>query len=220
MNKNKLSLLALSLASMPALAGTMGPVTTEKFFLLEGGVAYTHAFYKDRAVFPESYTPFTPNGYAINPNHFYPENFWGGYAGVSFYFPGWLLNTRYSLYEARTEVNHHAGTRIKLQPAKLAFTTDKVWGDINQFSMGLGAGAVIETLNKGEARIHVSLDNPISESFQGRSIINPLVEAFAMYRCTNNFGVKLNVEYQIPVSRTFGHGDLNVGLGVNYALPV
>ncbi|KTC96131.1 hypothetical protein [Legionella erythra] len=213
--------LALAIASTSAFAGTMGPVvTSEKFFLIEGGLAYTHAFYKDSAVFAESFTPVTPAGFAINPNNFYPKNFWGGYMGLSFYFPSWLLNARYSLYESKEETNYTAGTVIELQPAKLAFTADKVWGNINQLSYGLGAGAIVETLNKGEARIHIAADNPVSETFQGRTQINPLVEGFVMYRFANNFGAKFNLEYQIPVSRTFGDGDLNLSLGINYALPV
>lgn len=218
--KNKISILALALTSIPAFSGTMGPIGSEKFFLVEGGLAYTHTFYNSNAVFAESFTPVTPNGFSINPKHFYPENFIGGYAGLSFYFPGWLLNTRYSLFENRTKINYVAGTAISLQPSKLAFTADKVWGNFHQLSYGLGGGAVIESLAKGRALINVTADNPVSESFQGRSQINPLVEGFLMYRCTNNFGVKFNLEYQIPVTRTMGNGDLNLSLGINYAWPV
>lgn len=220
MNKNKI-MLSLLLASSTACAGTMGPImAADKFFLVEGGVAYSHAFYKDRAIFPESITPFTPSGFAVNPNDFFPNDFFGGYAGMSFYFPGWLVNTRYTVYEHKTKVNSLAGTAIGFGPSKLSFTADRVWGNFYELSYGLGAGAVLETLNKGGAIIDLDDNNPLSESFQGRSRLDALVEAMIMYRCTNNFGTKLNVEYQIPVNNVFGHGDINVNLGINYAFPI
>lgn len=218
--KNKISILALALASIPAFAGTMGAAAPERLFFVEGGFAYSHVFYNSHAIFPESFTTTTPDGFAINPQQFYPADFYGGYFGASFYFPGWLLNTRYSIFGNQSKVNTIAGTSISLQPSKLAFTADAVGGNIQELSYGLGAGAVIESLNNGEARIAVHTTNPASESLQGRTQVNPLVEGFVMYRFANNVGAKLNLEYQIPINNTMGNGDLNLSLGLNYAWPV
>jgi len=220
MNKNKISFLALALTSSSLFAGSMGMAPSEKLFILEGGVSYSHTFYKNNVVFPESYTAVTPTGFSINPSSFYPNDYFGGYAGLSFYFPDWLLNARYNLYGSERKANNRAGTIIKLAPAKLTFTADKVWGNINQLSYGLGGGAVIETVNKGYAQVALSTDNPPSESLAGRTHTAPLVEGFVMYRFANNFGTKFNVEYQIPTNNAFARGDLNLNLGINYAFPV
>jgi hypothetical protein len=216
----KLKVIAFVLTSSSAFAGAMGAISTDKFFLLEGGLAYDHVFYKDNVTFSESYTPVTPNGFAINPKKFYPNNFFGGYAGLSFYFPSWLLNARYNLYSNESKSNLNAGTLIKFKPSGLSFTADKIFGNFNQFSFGLGGGVVIQSINEGSARINLRSNRPLSESLQGRSHVEPLVEAFIMHRCNNNWGIKLNAEYQISTGRTFGYGDLNINLGINYAFPV
>ncbi len=222
MNNKKLSALLLALAATASNAGTMGPaVTPERLLLIEGGVSYTHAFYDSFSLFPESRSPFNPSGFGINPRDFYPNDFWGGYIGASLYTPSnWLLNARYDMYSNERKYNAVAETIIELAPVKLSFTVDKVWGNFSDLSFGLGAGAVVESLNDGELFVPVDVHNPPSESFQGRTIIDPLVEAFVMYRFVNNFGIKLNAAYQIPFNTKFGNGDVNVNLGCNYAFPI
>lgn len=218
MNKNKISALLLAMASAASNAGTMGTPAPTYMLLLEAGASYSNSFYRDNAIFPESRTSATPYGYSINLNDFYPNNFWGGYIGASIYLPSdWLLNTRYDMYQEKTQINYLAETEINIAPSRLSFSIDKLWGNINMFSYGLGAGAVIETLNEGNFWVSLNSNNPISESIQGRSVINPLVEAFTMYRF-GNIGIKLNAAYQIPVNNKFGNGDMNVNLGFNYAI--
>lgn len=218
MNNKKFSALFLALASTTGFAGTMGPVSAPQvLLLLEAGASYSNSFYDSNSVFPESMTLFTPAGFAINGNDFYPNNFWGGYIGSSLYFSqNWLLNTRLDMYGKRTKSNTVAGTSISLAPARLSFTADKVLGDFNALSFGVGAGAVVESLSDGDFFITPSSTNPAGESLQGKTILNPLVEAFGMYRF-GNVGVKLNAAYQIPLTNKFGSGDVNVNLGVNYA---
>lgn len=220
MKKLKYSALALAIASSSSFAGGMGEVMPEKLLFIEGGVAYTHAFYKSSIRPVESYTTFTPNGVAMDPKDFYPQDFFGGYIGASIYMSDWLMNTRYDMYGSKSKHNQAASTRISLAPAKLSFTLDKVWGDIHSMSYGLGGGAVIETSNDGDSYVNIAANNPASESIQGRSRIDPLVEGFLMYRFANNFGVKFNAAYQIPVNNKFGQGDLNLNLGINYAFPI
>ncbi|MFC3909247.1 hypothetical protein ACFORL_09200 [Legionella dresdenensis] len=222
MNNKKICALAFALASTASQAGTMGPAyVPERLLFVEGGVSYSHAFYDSYAVFPESRTLITPNGYAINPKRTYPNDFFGGYIGSSIYWPSdWLMNTRYDMYGEKTRRNYTAGTAARLAPTKLSFTLDKVFGDIRTFSYGIGAGAIVETLNEGDFLVVVSADNPSSESIQGRTRIDPLVEGFAMYRFDNGFGIKFNAGYQIPVNSKFGSGDLNLNLGINYAFSI
>lgn len=220
MNNKKIAAALLAMAASSSYAGGMGPMP-ERLLLLEAGFAYTHSFYDSRVVFPESRTAITPNGYAINPKNFYPEDFYGGYIGASLYFPqNWLLNGRFDMFGKRDKTNAAAETYISIAPAKLSLTVDKVFGDFNQLSYGLGAGAVVETTNEGDMVVTVRANNPMSESIQGRTRIDPLVEGFVMYRFDNNFGVKFNAAYQIPLNNKFGNGDLNLNLGVNYAFPV
>lgn len=219
MNNKKLSALVLALASTTSFAGTMGPIASPQLMLLlEAGASYSYAFYDDNAVFPESATVFAPNGFAVNLNDFYPNNFWGGYIGASVFFPQyWMANMRYDMFGTDDKVNALAQTRISLAVTKLSLTVDKVFGDINSFSYGVGGGAVIESLNDGSFNITPAFFSNIpSESIQGRTIMDPLLEAFAMYRM-GNFGVKLNGAYQIPVNTHFGSGDINLNLGLNYS---
>jgi hypothetical protein len=216
MNNKKIGALLLAIASTSSFAGTMGPIATaspERLLFIEGGFSYSYAFYANDNVFPEA--PAFP----FDGNDFYPNNFLGGYIGTSLYLPqDWLINMRYDMFGQRTKYNETADVAVSLAPSKLSFTLDKVWGDINTLSYGAGAGAVVEVLNDGN---FVSADPTYpSESIQGRSSTSPLVEAFTMYRFANNFGLKLNAGYQIPINKKFGDGDLNVNLGVNYAFAI
>lgn len=222
MNNKKIAALLLALASTASNAGSMGPaVMPERLLLLEAGASYSHAFYGDNNVFGESRTAFNPFGFNVNSSDFYPNDFVGGYIGASLYVPSnWLLNARYDMYGEKSKDNFAAQTEISLSPVRLSFTVDKVFGNFNELSFGLGGGAVIESLNDGDFRVPVSLTNPPSESLQGQTIIDPLVEAFAMYRFANNFGIKFNAAYQIPVQNKFGNGDLNLNLGINYAFSI
>ncbi|MBN9231557.1 MAG: hypothetical protein J0I93_11995 [Legionella sp.] len=221
MTKQNLGALVLAMASATSFAGSMGDVVTpERLLLIEGGVSYSHNYYSDRAFFAESINSFTPAGYVINPNDFYPNDFFGGYIGASVYFPSdWLTNFRYDMYGKKRNTHHTLPLYIDFAPVRLSFTVDKVFGDFRAFSFGVGGGAVVETLNEGNY-VNYDLTRPPSESLQGRTRIDPLVEGFAMYRFANNFGVKFNLAYQIPVNNKFSNGDLNLNLGLNYAFPI
>lgn len=222
MNNQKIGALLLAMASASSFAGTMGgAMAPERLLLIEGGVSYSHSYFNDHAVFAESRTTITPTGFSINPNNFYPNDFVGGYIGASLYMPSdWLMNGRYDMYGQKSKLNRLAETFISLAPVRLSFTVDKVFGNFSALSFGVGGGAVVESLNEGNAEIAVNTFNPASESLQGRTRIDPLVEGFAMYRFVNNVGVKFNLGYQIPVNNKFGNGDLNLNLGLNYAFPV
>lgn len=220
MEAQKSKILLCVALSISALSSSVNAMVSDKLVFLEGGFSYSHAYYENSATFAESSTQATPTGYSINPNDFYPQNYYGGYIGLSLYSSNWLLNTRYDMYSSESKTNSAAGTKISLAPARLSLSLDRVWGQIDRFSYGIGAGVVNETLNKGEANIAVSTDNPSSESLQGRSRLDPLVEGFLMYHFSPNLGTKLNVAYQIPLNNKFGRGDLNVNLGLNYSLPL
>ncbi|QDP72231.1 hypothetical protein FOG18_06495 [Legionella israelensis] len=224
MKKNCFTAIVLAASSAVSYAGTMGPAVIDHHqLMIEGGFSYLHTFYKDRVVPPESRTAFFPFGFPIDPSDFYPENFYGGYIGLSYYVPNWLLNSRLSMYGTETERNRRHDTSVSLSPVRLVFSADRVFGDINNTSFGIGAGAVITNNNDGEY-----LEGPRAEpgtershSLAGESTrIDPIVEAFVMQRFANNFNVKFNAEYQIPVNDSHSHGDLVLSLGVNYAMNV
>lgn len=220
MNKMKFSAIALVLASSSAFSGTMGAVVApERLLLIEGGLSYSHIFMKSRVVTPESRVPAFPNGVVVNLQNFYPECFFGGYMGASLYMADWLINNRLDLYGQASKHNAPASTRISVAPAKFSLTLDRVFGDINSLSYGIGAGAVLRTNNEGEFIVNPG-NNAFSETIQGRARFDPQVEAFAMYRMDNGFGVKFNAGYQIPVNDQFSNGSVNLNLGVNYAFPV
>ncbi|HAF87136.1 MAG: hypothetical protein CMF38_00155 [Legionellaceae bacterium] len=222
MNLTKTSALIAVLASATSFAGTMGEINLpERLLLLEAGAAYSHSFYTNSATFPETITPAFPSGVAIDPARFYPNNFWGGYIGSSIYFPtNWLINTRLDMFASESKANLAAGTRQKLSPVHFSLSVDKVLGDFNAMSFGLGAGAIFENVNDGNMYVTLAPNNPPSQSVQGRTRIDPLVEAFVMYRFDNNFGVKFNAAYQIPLNNKFSNGDLNLNLGLNYSFPI
>lgn len=191
--------------------------------LIEAGINYFHTFYRSSITPPESRTADFPNGFAISPNSFYPNNFWGGYIGLSYYTHHWLLNSRYNMYSSKSKTNSSADVRIELAPVSLVFTADKVWGDINCTSFGVGAGAVIANLNDGEF-IQGPTAEPGTEgshSLAGEGTrIDPVIEAFVMQRFYDHFNVKLNAAYQIPYYSANSRGDLAVALGINYAINV
>lgn len=221
MNNKKIGALVLAIASTSSFAGTMGAVMApERLLLIEGGAAYSHSFYQDNAIFAESRSPAFPTGFRVDAGDFYPNDFVGGYIGASLYSPqDWLLNFRYDMYGKKSKEASIGGVKIDLAPVRLEFTVDKVFGNFRALSYGIGAGAIAETLNEGNAII-VRPNRVASESLQGRTRIDPMVEGFAMYRFVNNFGVKFNLGYQIPVNNKFGDGDLNLNLGLNYAFPI
>lgn len=225
MNK-KLCTILLALASTPTFADTIMrpmpviPCVQQKLLIFEAGASYSHAFYNNSAFYPDSISASFPSGVTVNPDDFYPSNFWGGYIGLSYYVQDWLLNSRYNMFALATKTNASAGTDIRIAPSKLSFTVDRVFGDINHLSYGVGAGTVIESVNKGEFLVTVEQNNPTSDTFNGKTIMNPLVEGFVMYRFCNNVGVKFNLEYQIPLNNKFSDGDLNATLGVNYSFAV
>lgn len=219
MKKTSLSVLALTLSASASFAGGMGEMPPSKLLFLEAGVSYSHAFYKDSVVTPESYTLVTPNGFAIDPSQYFPNNFWGGYIGASWFSNYWLLNTRLDMYGKKSHDNVDAATHVNLAPVRLSFTADRVWGDINALSYGLGAGAVVETINNGAMIVTPHVTNPPSETID-TTRIDPMIEGFVMYRMPNNIGIKFNVAYQIPLNSQMGNGDLNLNLGLNYAFNV
>lgn len=224
-----LTALSASIFSLSVSAGTMGGVETPStFLLLEAGGSYSHVFYKDSVVTPESFTLASPNGIAINPRDFYPKNFGGGYIEASILRNYWLFNVRYDMFANETKSNTAQGTRVQIAPAKLSFTVDRAWGSFDALSYGAGAGAVVATMNSGQAFITGAetlstgqvIEPTQGESINGRTRIDPLVEAFAMYRISPNFNVRLNVAYQIPVHSFLTDGSINTNLGINYAFPI
>lgn len=223
-----LSALAGSIFSLSVSAGTMGDVATPMtWLLLEAGGSYTTTFFKDHVRTPESFTVATPYGVQIQPDAFYPDNFGGGYIGASILRNDWLFNLRYDMFARSTQTNTAYGTIIKIAPNKLTLSLDKVWGAPGTFTYGLGAGVVVATANQASAYTPIPhltngqlIQTVHGESIQGRTRIDPQIEALAMYPLAENVNIKLNVGYQIPVSSFFSDGSLNVNLGLNYALPL
>lgn len=229
-----LLLTALAASAFAASAKTM-PTTTfivpesETYLLFEAGAAYSYAIYQNSVKTAESYTLLTPNGVSMDPSNFYPNNFWGGYIELSLLRRMMMYNIRYDMFSETSKSNSGAGTKVSLAPSKLSFTIDKVWGCLRTFSYGLGAGVVIAAVNDGHSeRSHFYtlpetgqyVDPYLRKSIQGRTRIDPLIEAFGMYHISDNINLRLNVAYQIPVNNQFTDGSINVNLGINYALPI
>lgn len=209
------ALLAISTVSI-AGAGSDG-----KLLLLEGGLGYSHAFYKNSVVAPESITATSMGGSSFDPSNHYPNNFWGGYIGASLYTGCWLLNTRYDLYVSDDKAHAGSGTKITFAPVRLSFSVDKVWGDIYDLSAGAGLGAVIENTNKGTFNnTGTDQGTQLHHSLDGHSRIDPMLEAFVMKNIAERVAVKFNVGYQFAAHSRTGNGDVNVNLGLNYAFPV
>ncbi|CAM2962220.1 hypothetical protein [Legionella worsleiensis] len=224
MKKNQLATLVLLGSSFAASAGTMGPVATDSNQLMfEAGFNYMHTYLKDSFTPTESVTNQFPNGFAISPADYYPTNFYGGYIGLSYYTHQWLLNARYNMYATESKRNAMNGVFHSVSPVRLVFTADRVWGDVNYLSYGLGAGAAISNINDGRY-INGPLAEPGNEGSQSLggegSRIDPVIEAFVMKRIATNFNMKFNAEYQIPVHDIRGNGDLVLSLGLNYAANV
>ncbi|WP_131782794.1 hypothetical protein [Legionella gresilensis] len=205
-------------------AGTMGPIQAieNKFLLIEGGASYLHAFYKDSARGANSFTRNDFGGRRYNPSRVYPNDFFGGYMGVSFLLDTYMMNVRYELFESKTKNFNHGSLLTTLAPTKLAFTLDKMWGTYTNLSVGVGAGVIASTHNKAEIYDYqlAPYQNEIGISFPGRVRLDPLVEAVAMYKLFDNFNLKANVSYQIPVHSFYTNGHLDVNLGINYAIPL
>ena len=144
--------------------------------------------------------------------------------GLSFYFDSWLLNTRYDMYPTKDKTSQNNLVESKIAPAKLSFTLDKTWQHA-RFIYGLGAGMVVSTHNSAEIFVYdpsALSDNggQIGSSFPGRTRLDPLVEVVTMYKLSDNFNLRGNVAYQIPLNSFYTNGHINVNVGINYAIPV
>ena len=207
-------------------AGAMGGVSvaeSEKFLLIEGGASYMNAIYLTNVKGAQSYTTVTPNGISYNPSVVLPNNFAGGYIGLSLYTKTLLVNTRYDMYALKGKNSTDNLLYAKQAPSKLSFTLDKTWGSTQTLIYGLGAGVVLSTNNEAQ----VFNRNPATQyggqigfAYPGRARLDPLVEAVAMYNLTHNFNLRANVAYQIPEHSFYTNGHINVNLGINYALPI
>ncbi|MDI9817794.1 MULTISPECIES: hypothetical protein [unclassified Legionella] len=217
---------SIPFASITANAGAMGPtyVAPDKYLLIEGGLSYMHVFYKDSVRGANSFSTIDPIGRTYNPSRIYPNNFFGGYMGVSFLYDTYLWNTRYELFGSKGKTFRNADQRVDatLAPTKLAFTLDKLFYANGDLRLGVGAGAVLSTHNKAELFTWnpVPPRTQIGVSFPGRVRLDPLVEALAMYRLTDNLNLRGNVSYQIPAHSFYTNGHLGVNLGINYAVPL
>lgn len=223
-NKNLLAVAAiyLPLATASVHAGGMGPVCPEKLVLVEGGVTYMHPFYKSSVRGANSYTINDPNGRSYDPSQIYPNDFFGGYFGLSFLFNNYLVNSRYELYQSKSKTFARGRLDTTLAPAKLAFTLDKLWDVHSNLKLGVGAGTVVSTHNKAEIfdRLLTPNQTQIGISFPGRVRLDPLIEGVAMYQVSDNFRIRGNISYQIPAHSFYTNGHLGVNLGVNYAIPL
>ena len=220
------SALFTLLCPLSIQAGAMGDAVmgeSGKFLLIEAGVDYMHAFYKTSVKGAQSYTITNPNGQSYNPSAIMPNNFFGGYYGLSLYMKSLLLNTRYDMYAKKTRHSFNGLISTDMAPAKLSFTLDKTWGSIEKLIYGVGAGVVISTHNEAQLfnrDTTTQVNGQIGFAFPGRARLDPLVEAVAMYKLSENFNLRGNVAYQIPEQSYFTNGHLNVNLGINYALPL
>ena len=205
-------------------AGAMGDAVmgeSGKFLLIEAGADYMNAIYKSDLKGAQSYTTSTPNGVSYNPSVILPNNFFGGYIGLSLFTNSLLFNTRYDMYASKTKYSLNNMFKSDMAPAKLSFTLDKTWGSIQKFIYGVGAGVVMATHN--EAQLFNYKGNSFGQvgfSYPGRARLDPLVEVVAMYKLSQNFNVRANVAYQIPEQSFYTNGHVNVNLGINYALPL
>lgn len=232
MQKIKNALVASAVAALicpfAVNAGTMGDVNVMgengKFLLIEGGFDYMNALYLNNVTGAQSVTLTNPNGVSYNPSNVLPNNFVGGYMGLSFFLNSWLLNTRYDMYAKNSKQSDNGLVFSDIAPAKLSFTLDKTWSAA-KFIYGLGAGVVLSTQNEAQiftydpATLAVN-GGQIGFAFPGRGRLDPLVEAVGMYRLSNNFNLRGNVAYQIPEHSFYTNGHINVNVGVNYAIPL
>jgi len=231
--KKSLVAIALSATLCPFAiqAGAMGDAVmgeSGKFLLLEAGADYMNAIYKNDVRGAQSYTTLTPNGVSYNPSALLPNNFFGGYIGLSLFTNSLLFNTRYDMYASKTKHSFNNTFKSDMAPAKLSFTLDKTWGSIQKFIYGVGAGVVLSTHNEAQVFDYTpptlatagSNAYQIGFAFPGRTRIDPLVEAVAMYKLSQNFNLRANVAYQIPEQSFYTNGHVNVNLGINYALPL
>lgn len=219
----KSALIVLGLISSTTFAGTMGDASVEPTrMFIEGGVDYSHNYWKSNVFSPER--TYAADYRSYSPNNYMPNNFWGGYMGLSLYKNSWLGNVRFDMYGSKSQSYARAGAKSSLSPTKLSFTLDKTWKVTQPLMLGLGAGAVISSYNDGYItyKAAVAPDPAVNDyrghTIQGRARMSPLIEAMGMYALSPNFNLRLNVAYQIPVNEHYINGALNTNLGVNYAV--
>lgn len=213
--------LLLGSLSTAGFAGTMGAPEPRNYFMVGGGVAYAHSFYKDNYTPAESYG--FPTTITYNAKDIYANDFFGGYMNASWYnIQGWMATAKYELYSKKSKTfksGQPQQVRTEIRPARASFSVDKVWGNIHDLTYGLGIGAVHETLNEGSLYL-----GPNSRRISGMTLsssrIDPLVEAFVMKAFSSNWNAKFNVAYQINARSMQAEGDLLLNLGVNYVMPV
>lgn len=219
-SKSKIIVALFASTASIAFAGTMGGVQSNTELLIEVGGSYSHIYFKNNVVTPESRTVTTPAGVPYNPSNYFPEDFGGGYLGLSLYRNSWLMNLRYDMFALSGKTNYTAGTFAHIAPEKMSFTLDKTWQSSMPFIYGIGAGAAIMTYNEGQ----IFLTTPLGDNTLGRSFVRtrmaPLVEAMAMYKVADNINLRFNLAYHIPVTEVHHNGTLNANLGINYAVPL
>lgn len=214
-----LNALFLSSLSVTGFAGTMGDALSPvHLIMLGGGAAYDHAFYKSY-IPAESNTIGTPGGVRWDAGQIFPNDFWGAYINVSFYTHQLLFNAKYELYDRKNKTNDVPPVTSTISPARFSLSVDRVWGDVLDFSYGVGAGFVHESINEG------NIKGFSPSGFFGGSTINtnrldPLVEGFVMKQIAPNWNVKFNAGYQIPANSQHANGDLLLNLGVNYLFAI
>ena len=228
------SALSALVCPLSAMAGTMGDAVmgeSGNFLLVEAGADYMNALYKTNVTGAQSYTTDYPTGQSYNPSAIQPNNFFGGYLGLSLYHNSLLFNSRYDMYALQSKTSYNGTFVSKIAPAKLSFTLDKTWGSIDKFIYGVGAGVVISTQNEAQlfnygvtpvstADRSTTVPGQIGFAYPGRGRLDPLVEVVGMYKISQNFNLRANVAYQIPEQSFFTDGHVNVNLGINYALPL